>query len=110
MARWPDSGSPGTLCMATKVAVAMNQTVMTPCRSRLRVYCHIMLTSPLFCLRLYPGIGEVALGAEDPTQYALDARVCGIYPAPFVITDESRILVDDLLRFRKGLHAHLLVQ
>ncbi len=37
MAFSPDSGSPGTLCMAKKVAVAMNQTVMTPCTSRLRV-------------------------------------------------------------------------
>src|SRR5690606_4236830 len=110
MARWPDSGSPGTLCMATKVAGAMNQTVMTPCRRRLRVYCQISLTTPLFRLRLYAGVGEVALAAAAPTQCALDPRVCGIYPAPFVITDESRILVDDLLRPRKGLHAHLLVQ
>jgi hypothetical protein len=29
------SGSPGTACMAAKVAVAMNQTVITPCTRRL---------------------------------------------------------------------------
>jgi hypothetical protein len=34
MARPPESGSPGTLCMARKVAVAMNQTVITPSTRR----------------------------------------------------------------------------
>ena len=32
-----ESGSPGMLCIARKVAVAMNQTVMTPWMRRLMV-------------------------------------------------------------------------
>src|SRR5690606_29791964 len=111
MTRWPDSGPPGTLCMATKVAVAMNQTVMTPCRSRLRVYCHIILSSLLLhFLRFYPCLCVVGFCPETTTQHALDALINGIDPTAFIVADEGRVVMDDLLGRGEGLHAHLWIE